>query len=85
MCHANPDPGWTMRIAPASVCIQRHSAIKPDSPAIQKLAEYARTGREIPWVRVYEVPGYVYLSHRAECHRVKKARFDCNYCHGRRR
>jgi hypothetical protein len=118
MCHANADPGWAMGIAQAPVCMQCHSAIKTGSPAIQKLAEFAKSGREIAWARVYEVPDYVYFSHRAhldagnrceechgpvaervqlaregdismggcmECHRVKKARFDCNYCHGRRR
>ena len=39
MCHPSPDPGESMTIAPPSVCMQCHSAIKADSPAIQKLAQ----------------------------------------------
>src|ERR1700704_4115378 len=36
MCHPNPNPGESMTIAPASTCLQCHSAIKANSPAIQK-------------------------------------------------
>ncbi|HLK65343.1 MAG TPA: cytochrome c3 family protein [Bryobacteraceae bacterium] len=45
MCHPNPDPGESMRIAPASLCMTCHSAIKTDSPAIQRLASYAKSDR----------------------------------------
>ncbi len=47
MCHANTDPGWVMGIAQASVCMQCHSAISTGTAAIQKLAEFARSGREV--------------------------------------
>ncbi len=78
MCHPNPDPGEAMRIAAASVCMQCHAAIKADSPAIQKLAAFAKSGREVPWVRVYQVPGYVFFSHRTHLN----ARNTCEECHG---
>jgi hypothetical protein len=114
MCHPNPDPGESMTIAPASVCMQCHSAIKADSPAIQKLAQYVKDNKPVPWVRVYQVPAYVWYSHRSHlnakavcndchgpvaeservardgdismgacmtCHQMRKARFDCRYCH----
>ena len=69
MCHPSPDPGESMTIAPPSVCMQCHSAIKTDSPAIQKLAQYAAEGKPLPWVRIYAIPAYVDFSHRAhlEC------------------
>src|SRR5439155_27285961 len=41
-CHPNPDPGEMMRIAPPSTCMACHSAIKTDSPAVQKLAAFAK-------------------------------------------
>jgi hypothetical protein len=65
MCHPSPDPGESMTIAAPSVCMQCHSAIKANSPAIQKLAQYASQGKPVPWVRVYEIPAYVDFSHRA--------------------
>src|SRR5579864_2309434 len=64
MCHANPEPGEMMGIAAASVCMQCHNAIKTDSPSIQKLAGFAEQKREIPWARVYQIPGYVDFSHK---------------------
>jgi hypothetical protein len=78
MCHANPDPGESMGIAEASVCMQCHSSIKADSPSIQKLAGYASQKREIPWVRVYQIPGYVDFSHKT--HLDNGA--TCETCHG---
>lgn len=65
MCHPNPDPGEVMRIAGVPLCMQCHSAIKTDSPAIQNLATLVKNGREIEWARIYEIPSYVNFSHRA--------------------
>ena len=78
MCHPNPDPGESMTIAPASVCMQCHKAIKAESPAIQKLAQFAKDGKAVPWVRVYEIPSYVNYSHRTHL----AANSACADCHG---
>jgi hypothetical protein len=78
MCHANPEPGEQMGIAEASVCMQCHSSIKTDSPAIQKLASFAAQNRNIPWVRVYQIPGYVDFSHKTHLN----AGATCENCHG---
>lgn len=78
MCHPNPDPGEVMKVAAPSVCMQCHSSIKTDSPAIQKLAAFAKNGKEIKWVRVYEIPSYVSFSHRTHL----EAGNTCQECHG---
>ena len=77
MCHPNPDPGEAMTIAPAATCMQCHSSIRKDSPAIRKLAEYVASGKEIPWVRVYQVPPFVYFNHRSHVN----ANAPCAQCH----
>jgi hypothetical protein len=79
MCHPSPDPGESMTIVGAGVCMQCHSAIKTDRPAIQKLAQYAREQRPIPWVRIYEIPSYVSFSHRTHL----EAKNSCEECHGK--
>jgi hypothetical protein len=79
MCHTNPDPGETEGIPPAATCMQCHSSIKTDSPAIQKLTAYFDNKRPIPWVRVYEIPDYVSFSHRSHV----KAGNTCEDCHGK--
>jgi hypothetical protein len=68
-----------MTIAAPSVCMQCHSAIKADSPAIQKLAQYAAENKPVPWVRIYEIPAYVDFSHRAHI----AAKNTCEDCHGK--
>src|ERR1700737_2658462 len=78
MCHPNPDPGETMTIARPATCMQCHSTIKTDSPAIQKLAEADKSGRAIPWVRIYTTPSFVFFSHRTH---LEKAN-TCQDCHG---
>ncbi|MBM3725375.1 MAG: cytochrome c3 family protein [Acidobacteria bacterium] len=77
-CHTNPDPGEVMGIPKASVCMGCHQTVKKDSPHIQKLATFAQSRREIPWVRVYQIPAYVRFSHRE--HLATGA--TCATCHG---
>jgi hypothetical protein len=77
-CHKNPDPGERMGLATAAMCMQCHEDVKTDSPAIQKLASFANNKREIKWVRVYEIPSYVFFSHRAHL----EAGGTCVECHG---
>jgi hypothetical protein len=78
MCHPNPDPGEMMTIAAPSTCMKCHSAIKADSPEIKKLAEFASSGRPIPWARVYEIPSFVNFSHRIHTDKGN----TCQECHG---
>ena len=78
LCHPNPDPGEMMTIAGAAKCMQCHSAIKTDSPSIQKLAAFAKNERELPWARVYQIPEFVRFSHRT--HVASGA--ACADCHG---
>lgn len=77
-CHKNPDPGERMGLASAATCMQCHSDIKTDSPEVQKIAAHAKDNREIKWRRVYEIPSYVFFSHRAHL----TAGATCTTCHG---
>jgi hypothetical protein len=78
MCHPNPDPGERMTLPPASLCLQCHETIKADSPEIAKLTTLTSGDREVPWVRVYQIPTYVFFSHRAHL----DAGSTCADCHG---
>jgi hypothetical protein len=78
MCHPSRDPGESMGIPQASTCMQCHSSVKTDSPAIQKLTEFAKANRSIPWQRVYQIPSYVFFSHKEHL----TAGATCATCHG---
>ena len=75
MCHTNPNPGYMMHIAAASLCMSCHSALKP----IEMLAAAAKDNKEILWVRVYQVPAYVDFGHRTHL----AAGATCEDCHGK--
>lgn len=77
-CHRNAGTGELMGIPQTSVCMGCHSTVKKDSPAIRKLAGYASSGKPVPWVRLYQLPGYVFFNHRT--HLEKGA--TCQTCHG---
>jgi len=79
MCHPNPNPGESMTIAPASTCMQCHSTVERDSPAIRKLADFAAQNRPVPWVRIYQIPSYVSFSHRTHLETGNA----CADCHGK--
>jgi hypothetical protein len=78
-CHQLSADGWTMSYPREEQCMVCHATIKGEDPAIQKLAAYAAQKKPVPWVQVYRVPDYVYFSHRTH---IKKAKLDCEGCHG---
>ena len=77
-CHEMRNPGEMMGIPEAAKCMTCHRAVKKDSPAIQKLAGFARASRPVPWVRVYQIPSYVDFSHKAHL----ESGATCADCHG---
>lgn len=77
-CHTNPDPGEFMGIPETKVCMGCHQSVKTDSPHIQKLTAYHKQEKEVPWLRVYQIPSFVFFSHRAHTEAGQK----CETCHG---
>ncbi len=77
-CHVNPDAGKLMTYPPTVICMGCHQGIAVNSPEIKKLAEFAASGKSVPWVRVYEVPDYVYWQHGSHL----EAGIPCTDCHG---
>lgn len=78
-CHTIKAPGDHAGFPAESTCMGCHSAIRKESPAIQKLAAYAQEKKRVPWVRIYKLPKTVYFSH--EVHH-KQAGVECEACHG---
>jgi len=77
-CHENKDPGESMGIPASAKCMGCHKSIKTDSPHIQKLTELNTANRPVPWKRVYQIPSYVFFSHKEHL----KAGNTCLECHG---
>jgi len=78
MCHESVETDDHATLPPTATCMGCHANVKTDSPHIQKLAAAAREKKPMPWVRVYQLPDYVYFSHRVHT----AAGTTCETCHG---
>ena len=78
-CHTPSRSGETLMIPRASFCMQCHQTVATDAPGVQRLAEYAKTDRTIPWVRIYELPSFVSFSHKVHLQHGA----TCEECHGK--
>ena len=78
LCHVNPEAGKLMTYPATAICMSCHAKVAADRPSIQKLAGFAAAGKPIPWVRVYQVPDYVYWAHGPHL----AAHVTCVECHG---
>lgn len=78
-CHSGATKSETAGIPSVAKCMGCHQTIATANPQVQKLAAYWQTQQPIPWVRVNQLPRFVYFSH--EVH-VVAAGLNCERCHG---
>jgi len=78
-CHPSPAKfGAEIGFPAVGKCMACHVLIAKDKPAIQKLARFAASKEPVPWVRVYQLAGFVFFDHRF--HLMNGAK--CEDCHG---
>ena len=77
-CHAGAGKQERAGLPQAGQCMLCHQTIAAESEEIKKLATLQKTGEKIAWVRVYEVPGFVFFSHANHV----TAGVECATCHG---
>jgi menaquinone reductase, multiheme cytochrome c subunit len=78
-CHTTVENAAFAAVPPTSVCMNCHKAIATELESTKPLRESMATGKPVPWVRVHDLPDYVYFDHRAH---VGKG-VGCVSCHGR--
>jgi Cytochrome c7 and related cytochrome c len=78
-CHASVEKSAVAGIPPTKTCMNCHSQIWTDSPTLEPVRESFRSGKSIEWVRVHDLPDFVYFNHSAH---VNKG-VGCTTCHGR--
>lgn len=77
-CHLGPDKSRHSTVPAMNVCMNCHSVVKTDSPWIQQIQKAYSEGRPIEWVRVHELPDFVFFNHKRH---VNKG-ISCETCHG---
>jgi len=77
-CHTSVEHSATAGIPPTQTCMNCHSIIFKDSPTLEPVCAGWRTDTSIPWVKVHDLPDFVYFNHSAH---VNKG-VGCTTCHG---
>jgi hypothetical protein len=77
-CHMNARRSPVAGIPSVQFCMGCHKNVGQEKDEVRKLAHYWTQKEPIPWVKVYDVPDFVYFSHQ----RHVSAQVSCEACHG---
>jgi len=78
-CHSTVETSPFAAVPPTETCMNCHAKVRQGSPKLLPVQESWATDRPIPWVRVHNLPDYVYFDHSAHL----SAGVGCVSCHGR--
>jgi hypothetical protein len=78
-CHTQVEKAAYAGIPPTKTCINCHAQIWTNAELLEPVRHSWATGESIAWIRVHDLPDYVYFNH--EIH-VNKG-IGCASCHGR--
>jgi hypothetical protein len=78
-CHTTVEVAAHAAIPPTQTCMNCHTNIRGTSPKLLPVRESNATGMPVPWVRVHDLPDYVYFNHSAHVRRG----VGCVECHDR--
>ena len=78
-CHTTVEDTGFAAVPPTQTCMNCHTYILPDSDKLLKVQESNATGMPLEWVKVHDLPDYVYFDHASH---VNKG-VSCVECHGR--
>ena len=64
-CHTMPYKGRHSTLPSTAVCMNCHSTVGLNKEWVLKMKEYWDRGQPIPWVKVHDLPDFVYFDHSA--------------------
>jgi len=78
-CHTSVEYSAFAGIPQTEICMSCHSQIWTEAPMLEPVRASWRTGESLQWVRVHDLPQFVYFDHSIH---VNKG-IGCSECHGR--
>jgi hypothetical protein len=78
-CHTTVETAAHAPIPPTQTCMNCHTNIRGTSSKLAAVRESNATGMPVRWVRVHDLPDYVYFNHSAHVSRG----VGCVTCHDR--
>jgi hypothetical protein len=77
-CHTSVEESNFAGYPPTKTCMTCHSQVWTEAPMLEPVRESWRSGQSLEWVRVHDLPDYVYFNHSIH---IKKG-IGCESCHG---
>src|SRR5436853_3388512 len=77
-CHTSVESSSFAGIPATEICMTCHSQVWKDAPVLQPVRESWQTGRPLKWIRVHDLPDYVYFDHGIHLNKG----VGCATCHG---
>jgi hypothetical protein len=78
-CHTTVNRAAFAAVPPTETCMNCHVRVKEKSPRLEPVRQSYATGQPIPWVKIHQLPDYVYFNHSAHIN----SGVSCVHCHGR--
>lgn len=78
-CHTTVEQAAFAALPPTQTCMNCHTKVRAQSDKLALVRESYATGMPIPWVKVHDLPDFVYFNHSAHVRRG----VGCVECHGR--
>jgi len=78
-CHTTVEETAHAAIPPTQTCMNCHTGIRANSEKLIPVRQSFATGMPVEWIRVHDLPDYVYFNHSAHVRRG----IGCVSCHGR--
>ena len=77
-CHIYARRSTVAGVPSVNKCINCHKSMTKESPELDKLFTYWQDRTPIPWIKVHDLPDFVYFPHK----RHIAAELECSECHG---
>ncbi|MCF7668359.1 MAG: cytochrome c family protein [Verrucomicrobia bacterium] len=78
-CHTDVDKSWYANLPDSKTCMNCHQELLPETPRLKVLFDSVKKNEPIPWIKVHDLPDYVYFNHEIHVH----SGVGCVECHGR--
>ena len=77
-CHVQARRSASAGVPSVSKCVGCHQEVATDRAQIKKVMAYWENKEPIPWIKVHDLPDFVYFPHK----RHVAAALECQTCHG---
>lgn len=78
-CHTSVENSSFANIPATKICMNCHSQMWAVAGVLQPLRDSYRTDESVNWIRVHDLPDFVYFNHAIHVHQG----IGCETCHGR--